>query len=182
MAQGLPIDLVRQYQGQGLTNDQIVNYLMQAGYNHDQILQAFNQASMQQEISPSAVSPQEDLAQSEMMQSNDFNRERIEELAEAIIDEKWNHLVENINRIIEWKEKTEGRMTTLETRFEDLKKNFDTLQTSILDRVGGYDQHITDVGTEIKAMEKVFAKILPGFIENVSELSRITNKIKGKDF
>lgn len=103
---------------------------------------------------------------------------RIEELAEAIIDEKWTALVENINRIIEWKEKTESRITTIETDMKGMKASFDKLHMAILEKVGQYDQHIQDVGTEVKALEKVFQKVLPGFIENVSELSRITEKIK----
>ncbi|RME77365.1 hypothetical protein D6774_04790 [Candidatus Woesearchaeota archaeon] len=179
MPDGLPIDLVRQYQQQGLTNDQIVNYLMQAGYTHDQILQAFNQAALKQDIMPSAVEPQENLQGVESYEQTS-DRDRIEEIAEAIIDEKWEHLVANINQVIEWKEKTEARMASLETKFEDLKNNFDKLHASILERVGSYDKHIQDVGTEIKALEKVFQKILPGFIENVAELSRITNSLKGK--
>ena len=48
----------------------------------------------------------------------------------------------------------------------------------MLEKVGEYDKHIGDVGTEVKALEKVFQKVLPGFIENVSELSRITEEMK----
>ena len=106
------------------------------------------------------------------------DKERIEELAEAIIDEKWTDLVENINRIIEWKEKTEGRIAAVETEFKGLKDSFDKLHMAILEKVGEYDAHIQDVGTEVKALEKVFQKVLPGFVENVGELSRITERMK----
>jgi predicted Rossmann fold nucleotide-binding protein DprA/Smf involved in DNA uptake len=104
--------------------------------------------------------------------------ERIEEIAEAIIEEKWTDLMENINRIIEWKDKTETRITQLESAMKAIKDDFDKIHTSVLERVGDYDKHITDVGTEVKALEKVFQKVLPGFIENVAELSRITDDIK----
>jgi hypothetical protein len=104
--------------------------------------------------------------------------ERIEELAEAIIEEKWTDLMENINRIIEWKEKTESRITQLESAMRAMKDDFDKIHTSVLERVTDYDKHITDVGTEVKALEKVFQKVLPGFIENVAELSRITEDMK----
>jgi hypothetical protein len=59
-----------------------------------------------------------------------------------------------------------------------MKDDFDKIHTSVLERVTDYDKHITDVGTEVKALEKVFQKVLPGFIENVAELSRITEDIK----
>jgi hypothetical protein len=103
---------------------------------------------------------------------------RIEELAEAIIDEKWAELVENINRIIDWKDKTESRLTAIETEMKNVKENFDKLQGAVLDKVGEYDRHIQDVGTEVAALEKVFQKVLPGFIENVSQLNRITEQMK----
>ena len=103
---------------------------------------------------------------------------RIEELAEAIIDEKWKEITANISRVIDWKEKTEQRIIKIEADIEGLKGNFDKLHTSILEKVGEYDKHIMDVGTEVKALEKVFQKILPGFLENVNELSRITDNLK----
>lgn len=111
-------------------------------------------------------------------EAGDYAVTRIEELAEAIIDEKWAELVENINRIIDWKEKTEARIAGIETEFKNLKENFDKLQGAVLEKVGEYDRHIQDVGTEVAALEKVFQKVLPGFIENVAQLSRITETMK----
>ncbi|MBT7903272.1 hypothetical protein HN587_05395 [Candidatus Woesearchaeota archaeon] len=104
--------------------------------------------------------------------------ERIEELVEAIIDEKWKELTANISRIIDWKDKTEARITKIEADFQNLKDNFDKLHTGILEKVGEYDHHIMDVGTEVKALEKVFQKVLPGFLDNINELSRITDDLK----
>jgi hypothetical protein len=86
--------------------------------------------------------------------------------------------MENINRIIEWKEKTETRITQMESAVKSMKDDFDKMHVAVLERVGEYDKHIGDVGTEVKALEKVFQKVLPGFIENVSELSRITEELK----
>ena len=104
--------------------------------------------------------------------------ERIEEIAEAIIDEKWEEIAKNINKIIEWKDTIEGKIQGLDEDFKRLKLDFDKLHSSILGKVGEYDQHILNVGTEIKAMEKVFQKILPTLTENVSQLSRVTERMK----
>ena len=112
---------------------------------------------------------------------NDYSAgtdDRVEELVEAIIDEKWKDVADNLNRIIDWKEKTEVRITEIETKLQGMKDDFDKLHTAILEKVGEYDKHIMDVGTEVQALEKVFQKVLPGFIENVSELSRITDKLR----
>jgi hypothetical protein len=105
-------------------------------------------------------------------------RERIEEMAEAIIDEKWDEMIKSINKIIEWKDKTEAKIVRLEQDFKNLKSDFDNLHTAVIGKIGEYDQNIINVGTEIKAMEKVFQKILPTFTENVRELSRITRGVK----
>ena len=101
-----------------------------------------------------------------------------EEIIETIIDEKWNDLLEDVQRIISWKEKTTEQVTTLEQQLKDLKEQFERLHGAVIGKVGEYDQHILQVGAEVKAMEKVFSKVLPVFTENVGELSRITDSIK----
>ncbi len=103
-----------------------------------------------------------------------------EELIEAIIDEKWNELVKDVNKIIEWKNQTETRVTSIEQELRDIKDQFDKLHQALIGKIGEYDKHLLDVGTEIKAMEKVFAKVLPVFTQNVSELTRITDDLKAK--
>ena len=101
-----------------------------------------------------------------------------EELIEAIIDEKWNELLKDVNKIIEWKNQTETRVTTIKQEIKDMKDQFDKLHQALLGKIGEYDKHILDIGTEIQSMEKVFAKVLPVFTQNVSELSRITDDLK----
>lgn len=108
----------------------------------------------------------------------DNTRERIEELAEVIIDEKWEELIKSLNKIVEWKDSTEVRIGRIEQQFKDIKSDFDSLHKAIIGKVGEYDQNILNVGTEIKAMEKVLQKVLPAFTENIAELSRITKKAK----
>lgn len=109
-----------------------------------------------------------------------FETQRIEELAEAIIDEKWNEIVRSINKIIDWKERVEARVTKIEQQLEDMNKNFEALHKGVLGKITDYDKNLTNVGAEIKAMEKVFQKILPTLTENVAELSRITSSVKKK--
>jgi len=108
----------------------------------------------------------------------DSETEKIEQIAEAIIDEKWNDLVESINKVIDWKNKMEARIVKIEQQLNDLKQMYSELQKGILEKVGEYDQHILDVGTEIKAMEEVFKKIMPSFTQNVNELSSIVKNLK----
>ncbi len=101
-----------------------------------------------------------------------------EELVEAIIDEKWNELVKDMQKIVEWKNSTNNKILQMEQKFSDMKSEFERLQSAIISKVEDYDKNIINVGAEVKAMEKVFSKVLPVFTENVSELSRITKDIK----
>ena len=115
------------------------------------------------------------------MQGNESNidataadTEKIEEIVESIVEEKWTELIKNVNKIIEWKEKTESRLVKIETEFDNLKHGFDNLHQGVLGKIGDYEHGLQEIGTDIKALEKVFQKILPTLTENVNELSRIT--------
>lgn len=199
-----PTDHVISMQQQGLSNNQIIEYLQRQGYTPEQVFEAMNQASvkgsvenMGQEIfddnmqQPQQMPPQGPPQQfsqpqqppmggmempMDMGQSN--ISENIERIAETIIEEKWNELSKHINKIIDWKEKTEGKINKIELQFDDLKKGFDSLHEALLGKVNEYDQNIIHLGVEIKAMEKVFQKILPTLTDSVSELSRITKGMK----
>ena len=126
------------------------------------------------QISPLQEDPKVQGYQKEQVQ------DMVEEIAEAIIEEKWDDLLKDIGKIVDWKNKTETRLTSLEQKFSDLKDNFDELHKAIISKIGDYDQNILNVGAEIKAMEKVFQDVLPMFTDNVNELSRIVDKVKKK--
>lgn len=131
---------------------------------------------------PTAVMPQPGMGMAPPMQMGMPLQQQSsasnEELIEAIIEEKWNDLVKDINKIIEWKNGAEGRLVAMDQQIKDMKNEFDKLHTAVVGKVGEYDKHVLDLGSEIKAMEQVFAKVLPAFTKNVDELSRATDDIK----
>jgi len=192
-----PVDRVVSMRQSGMSNNEMIQDLQRQGYNSGQIFDAINQADAapgpqagyaeQQPSPPGHASPPPMGPPAAMpppypqpITPPADIEERVEEVAEAIIDEKWNELVKNINKVIEWKEKTESRIAQIEQKFNDIRHNFDVLHKSILGKIGEYDQNILNLGSEIKAMEKVFQKMLPTFTENVNELSRITSSVKKK--
>ena len=193
-----PVDDVLAMRQQGFTNNQIVQTLQRNGYKTHQIFDAMNQADLKSAGPIPGAVPQEEAqlpdavpeAQPEQEQLPDFPEqaaqqqpepgyeEQIEEMAEAIIDEKWEDLMKDINKLLEWKDRMEGRMTSLEQGFKDIKENFANLQKGVIGKVSEYDKTMRDVGTDMKAMENVFQKILPTLTDNVNELSRLTKKAK----
>ena len=190
-----PITLVMQMRQQGLTNNQTIQNLQRMGFPPNMIFDAMNQADIKGSIQPIPPdflqqgqpppgmpgalpqSSQMDFPQAQPQQ-NDIGKESVEEMVETIIDEKWEELMKSINKIIEWKNKADAKVTTLEQQFKDLKADFDKLHSAVLGKISEYDQNIISVGTEIKAMEKVFQQMIPAFTENVGELSRITQNMK----
>ncbi len=152
------------------------------GMPQDQGMQQMPMQSMQQPMQgPMEYQQQQNFAPAGgQSYGPSFETQRIEELAEAIIDEKWNEIVRSINKIIDWKERVEGRVTKMEQQLDDMNKNFDMLHKGVLGKISEYDRNLTNVGAEIKAMDKVFQKVLPSLTENVSELSRITTSMRKK--
>ena len=177
-------------QAQGLDNNQIIQALQRDGYSSAQVFEAINQANMAPPAAPSSLGerpmepspsfpPSPRPMSSPMPQPSNSYGPSTEETVEAIIDEKWNELVKDINTIIEWKNQAQQTIITIEQEFKDLKDQFDKLHQALIAKIGEYDKNILDVGAEVKAMEKVFSKVLPVFTENVAELGKITRDLKG---
>ncbi len=190
-----PLDTVLQLRSSGYANEQIVSTLQQQGLSSPEILDALNQADnspaqdWQQQPQDPSFYPQQGFTQQpqqppEQMQQPAYtppaypphDNERIEEVAEAIINEKWNDLLRDINKMAEWKDRAETRLVKIEQDLQNLKDGFQNLQRGILGKVQQYDQNIQNVGAEIKAMEKVFQDVLPKFTENVNRMARFVDK------
>lgn len=141
---------------------------------------------MQQEphTPPEQTSPDQNIPQAQFPEpfpTQDNTKERIEEIAEAIIDEKWNELIRDINKVIEWKERTDGEIKRIVQEIINLKERFESLHKGILGKITEYDQNLSNVGSEIKAMQMAFQKILPTFTENVNKLDRIVRSAGSRE-
>jgi hypothetical protein len=199
MPDGSPINDIMQMRAQGLSNNQIIQTLQRSGYSNTQIFDAMNQADTKMAVEgmqpvgnnfstevfsqpePAQFQGQSPVQQvfSEGPQLTAMDDSKMEELVETIIEEKWQELLRDVNKIIDWKNKVESRLSEVEIKLDNLRDNFSDLQKAIIGKVNDYDKHIIEVGSEIKAMEKVFSKVLPVFTENVNELSNIASRLKG---
>lgn len=204
--QGPPTESVIAMRDQGLSNNQIIQNLYREGYSSSDVFDAMNQVNVKSSVEnlnpdyfnyppdqqnqqvPSNYPPQnyptqpsnysQNYPQNSPQPYQEVDPSRIEEVTEAIVNEKLSEILKAINKISEWKEKTDSRLTVVETQQKELKQGFDNLHDAILGKVGEYDQNIVNLGAEIKAMEKVFQKVLPTLADNVAELSKITDDMK----
>ena len=193
-----PVNQVLMMKQQGYTNNQIALMLQNQGFNIDQVNDAINLANLNSnpaadervetgmpDFGQSYEQPRQQQAQQQPVyqqqsqaEEGSIDDERIQEIAEAIIEEKWDEFAGDIRKVIEWKDRSEDRISKIEQQLIDLRLSIDSLTKSIMGKISSYDQNITDVGTEIKAMEKVFQKVLPTLTENVNKLDRMTKGYK----
>jgi len=181
-------DEIMDLRGQGLTDNLILAELTQRGYPQQQVQMALSsvapaeeayvpapaypQSYPQQQTSPVATQS------SDAQQGNIY--ERIEEITESIIDQKWDELIVEVKKILEWKERIEQKQMQLQNDVAKIKEDFTLLHQGVLGKLEDYDTRMQDVGTELNAVGKVFKDVIPQFVENVKELSAITGKVKGK--
>jgi len=183
------IDMIQYMKKQGYPDEQITDYLQTQGYKNSQIFDTMSQLEMKGEqnmpISGPPPLPQE--------QNSLFNEERkpdqqseqkkpgntrFEEITEAIIEEKWSALMKDVDKIIAWKERTEERVLKVEQQIKNLKDQFDKLHEGVLGQISQYSEGLSEIGTDVKALSEVFKKTLPAFTQNISELEKITKKLK----
>jgi len=174
---------INQLRSQGLTDNLIVNELTRRGYSAEQVQETISQADSMDMPNPPGIGgmsygEKPAAASSEGMDSNIY--ERIEEIAESMIDEKWDDLIAEVKKIVEWKDKIEEKQSKLINDVQKLKEDFSVLHQGVLGKLEDYDNRMQEVGTELKAVGKVFKDVIPEFVENVKELDSITKGMKKK--
>lgn len=182
-----PVSDVLQLRQQGLTDDIIIEELSQRGYQQQQISEAIAQADSSQPegydmpSSPGAMPMmQQEMPSPQPSYQEDMGNiyERMEQIAESLIDDKWDDLIAEVKKIIEWKNKTEEKQLKLQHDVDKLKEDFKMLHEAVLGKLEDYDTRMRDVGTELKAVGKVFKDVIPTFVDNVKELSSLKEDIK----
>ena len=104
--------------------------------------------------------------------------DKIHEIAEAIVNERWEEFLGKTGDLSVWKERAETNILSMKQEIVRINQRFDNLQNAVLGKIRDYDQDMKDVHTEMKALEKVFERILEPLVSNIKELGRITQDLK----
>ncbi|MBI2106819.1 hypothetical protein HYT57_02435 [Candidatus Woesearchaeota archaeon] len=142
--------------------------------------------SAEQELIEEAPSPWEESPQFPVVERNynpqyyqqSSSSEEIQEIAESIIEERWQEFMARAGNFELWKERTDREMVSIKQELIRTQDRFNNLQKAVLGKVSEYNENILNISTEMKALEKVFEKILDPLVTNIKELERITNKLK----
>jgi hypothetical protein len=107
--------------------------------------------------------------------------EDLEHIAESIIEDKFGEVKQEIEKLSKWKAIVEAKVTTLTENVKEMEKRISETQTSIMSKVSDYNKTIKGVDSELKALSKIFEKIMPTFTTNVKKLSNIVSKAEDVD-
>ncbi len=194
----IPLDLVRNLRQTGLPKEQIVDSLQRQGFSMQAIDDAFTQADIQGSFDD-VPAPQVGMQRSALSQSSPSfiprlqsnvpsfqpqvqiataSSDNVQELVESVVEEKWRAMREELADFSGWKERVRTEIIAVKQELLRLENRFETLQGGVLGKVQEYDKNIGDVGTEIKALEKVLSQIIQPLTQNVRDLSRITEELK----
>jgi hypothetical protein len=109
-----------------------------------------------------------------------LSTEQIQEVAESIIEEKFDEFTSRIGNIPLWKEKVNTDIISIKQELIRTQERFNQLQNIFVGKINEYNQSISNVSSEMKASEQVMQKIIEPLSTNVKELSKITEKLKSK--
>ena len=190
--------IVQDLQKQGLSTQQIFDSLSQADLNestHEPAAQEWQgQDQMADMGAPPQFAQQSQMQQPQMhvqapqmhapsfgqqfAQPSQHSDDRIEEVAEAIINEKWDEMLKEVQKILTWKDKVESENISLREQLNSIKEEFNQLRQGIFGKINESDDRMRDVSSSLQAVQKVFKDVIPEFTENVAELGRLTGRVK----
>ena len=143
--------------------------LQQNGYNSQQIFDAFNQADQK---STAVAGPVQGMEEEDS--EDDIPSGNTEAIVESLVQEKWKELQDKMQAFEQWKDDMDSKVHKIEESVNALKESFNNLHQGVLGKISEYDTNLKDVGSSVKAMDKVFKNVLPTLTESVSKLGRIT--------
>lgn len=92
-------------------------------------------------------------------QSSQVSTDVITEVAEQVVAEKMSSIRKQLEKTLDLKSTIETRIEYLDERLKRIEKIIDTLQSSVLRKVGDYMTDVQDLKKEIVETQKSFGKI-----------------------
>lgn len=84
----------------------------------------------------------------------------VSEIAEQVAAEKFSGIRKQLDKIADMKLTVESKIEYLDERIKKIEKIIDTLQTSVLRKVGDYMNNVQDIKNELIETQKTFGKMV----------------------
>jgi len=104
----------------------------------------------------------------------------LQRVIEEIIEEKWKGVDEKISALDVWKTKIEDKMTSTDEKTSELNKRIDDFSKSVLGQTDEYQKTMSDVNSQMQAVEKIMGKLVPNLAEEIKELRNVVDDLKEK--
>ncbi|MCH7536200.1 MAG: hypothetical protein IH948_10755, partial [Bacteroidetes bacterium] len=88
-----------------------------------------------------------------------ISADTITEISEQIASEKMSDIRKYIEKIMDFRTTTETKIELMEEKLKRIEKIMDTLQSSVLRKVGDYITNVDDIKKELIETQKTFSKI-----------------------
>ncbi len=85
----------------------------------------------------------------------------ITEISEQVVEEKLSETRKHLEKVIDFKTVIEAKTESLNERLKRMEKIIDTLQSSVLRKVGDYVTNVDDIKKELIETQKTFSKLVP---------------------
>ncbi|MEK6919184.1 MAG: hypothetical protein AABW73_04040 [Nanoarchaeota archaeon] len=86
--------------------------------------------------------------------------EAFSEIAEQVFDQKIVKIKSELSKIDDFKSDTDNKIILLKERIKRIESIIDTLQDSIIRKIGEYGQNIQDLGSDLQSTQNSFSKII----------------------
>jgi hypothetical protein len=93
-------------------------------------------------------------------QSQGLSNDTIMEISEQIVSEKLTDVRKKLEKMSSFKTELETKTESIEERLKRIERIIDSLQTSVLRKVGDYVTNVEDIKHELIETQKTFAKVL----------------------
>lgn len=85
----------------------------------------------------------------------------ITEISEQVVSEKISEIRKHLEKVIDFKTTVEAKTEAIEERLKRIEKIIDTLQSSVLRKVGDYVTNVDDIKRELIETQKSFSRLVP---------------------
>ncbi|MBD3319420.1 hypothetical protein GF342_05950 [Candidatus Woesearchaeota archaeon] len=176
------VDYIISQRNKGIGDDDIIATLLKHGHQDDDIKEAMKKADKAMGVEPMDTKelPEPTPNGTSKMPEGVEIIEPSKALAEIqnMVDDRVKEVQDDVAELAKWRSQVDADLQGLEAEVKDIKSMLKQRREEDQSRFQRYDQHLSEVKVELKAMQEVFQKGLPEFTKGIQELSRIVKKQK----
>lgn len=129
--------------------------------------------AVQYESSPSFQEAEATQGYEEYQSYQPQSPELVNEIAEQIVNEKFESIKQDIIMIKELKATSEKRVKDLDDRLKRIEEMLDILQSAILGKIGSHIKTVEDIKKEMSMMQNTFSSALSPLVESYKEEKKL---------